>query len=295
VRRACDRPSYETAARAAILFLVGSLLSGDHAWARDLPKTDPDRRAILNAIPRDEVGQKLVVKDLVRFGDFAYVCSLFRTPDGYIQHTDESIDLGQWVLLRDGARWLPLPSGGGFAESTTYVDCAPNGLPKDVHRIRGEADIKRVYVATLGAALVDELTLGNRPGLMPLLVAFDVLRARDPAFDLPVEGAKSEILLGRHQAGDPSSAEVRAVRDDPALSAYQWNRCEVMGMRSNFDVNKECAADPVIRQACPSHMMLGRDRAAVDNCERTLQRLCLARVPTWACFQFSPLEGGVAK
>jgi hypothetical protein len=284
--------------RALMLATIcaSSVSLGRAAGARDLPKRDPARAAILDSVRRAP-GEKFIVKDLVRFGDFAYLCALVRDEKGFIQNTDGGLDINQWVLMSDGSRWLAMSSVGGFAADARHVDCAPS-FRSDVKQVSSVADVERIFVDELRSAIQRDLQYDQ---LSDANLALDVLRSKEPSFDVSLDGAKSDIIWKReavHRTPCSSPAcrekgpilkELTAVRDDPSLSALQWNWCETVGLRADsLEVTKRCAADPAARRACHTGMNLPRDRLGLDACRSELERACLEALPRKACLRAPP-------
>ena len=102
------------------------------ALARDIPKTDPNRIAILNAV-RESADQKFVVKDLVLAGDLGYFCAMPVTLDAKGRPVYDETDgqlmqrLVQVVLRKAGGQWRPVKQSVGYVNSLNNIDCRVAG------------------------------------------------------------------------------------------------------------------------------------------------------------------------
>jgi hypothetical protein len=125
---ACSDQNPSSTATSAVSSPTASGAASDGApHVRDLPKGDPDRQQILDAVrkielPRHDGKLKFVVRDLFRDGDAAYLCALLQE-DGQLERTDEDFDVGRWGLRKRADGWHAADVGGGLAERASHVDC----------------------------------------------------------------------------------------------------------------------------------------------------------------------------
>ena len=95
------------------------------ARARDLPRSDPDRLAILNAA-RGKDDAKFIVKDLFKSGDFAFLCALKQDPKYGIARTDEMLDVYLFVFIKHESAWIAV--NAGLLGASVVFDSFPYGL-----------------------------------------------------------------------------------------------------------------------------------------------------------------------
>ena len=100
------------------ILLVGS--SGG-LLARDLPKSDPDRLAMLNAA-RETPSVKFVVEDFVKDGDYGYLCAFTMRPDAkgrdnYDRGDGDSYLIRYFTFRKNAAAWQVLDRGNDFSGS----------------------------------------------------------------------------------------------------------------------------------------------------------------------------------
>lgn len=104
------------------------------ALGRDIPKSDPDRLAILNAA-RPAPNAKFVVKDLVVDDGYAFLCAFVQYTDASgrvdFDMTDESYGIMLFTLRKTGGRWSILSQLDSFSRGTPSAspdsDCYVNG------------------------------------------------------------------------------------------------------------------------------------------------------------------------
>ncbi|MDD2368755.1 MAG: hypothetical protein PHQ90_05580 [Sulfuricurvum sp.] len=130
-----------------IILLIIMLLLGITATAsaRDIPRTDPERKAILNAA-RSEPTIRFVVKDLYRSGNFAWLCAL-KSDNGELRRTDESIEVYAYILMRNKGVWVAKDMWYGFLGNEGTNDCskAVDEIPDLAGPPTSEKDLKTIW------------------------------------------------------------------------------------------------------------------------------------------------------
>jgi hypothetical protein len=277
------------AIRANIL-LFALLLAAPSASARDLPKSDPERTAILDAA-RGTDKVKFVVKDLFRGGDFAYLCAL-KSEGGNILGTDDALDVYQWVLIKDGGKWHPLDAGGGFAPDTKRVGCdiGHAGVPEARRQIKTPEDINAAMAAILQWQIRGDLDHGKvEPGNLAL---FQLLARRKVIGDFSIEHEKEaldrvQLRVSQDQCKEPAcktEAEkaftaVNARSKDPKLSALVWQNCRYGIRASNLTSVHRCVAAAAPLPHCRPNLKLQADRKDIEKCLADIHTLCDREYP----------------
>ncbi|HXU83898.1 MAG TPA: hypothetical protein VN914_21030, partial [Polyangia bacterium] len=140
--------------------LVCAFLLSAPAFARDLPRADPERAALLDAA-RGKQAVKFVVKDLVRAVDLAFLCALLADEKGRLSKTDESVDVYLAFLVKDGGRWLVLDTGGSLSSDASHVDCQPGRMGGAKKTFDTQEQIAAGIREILGAQLAEDLDFGR--------------------------------------------------------------------------------------------------------------------------------------
>jgi len=140
---------------ALLLFGITTSVS-----ARDIPRTDPERKVILDAV-RSSPDIRYVVKDLYRSGDFAWLCAL-ETENGEARRTDEAIEVNAYVLLRDKGAWVSNKFWTGFLGHEGTDDCS--SAVEQFYDLEGvppaEDDIKAVWKFVIQERLMSDIKWG---------------------------------------------------------------------------------------------------------------------------------------
>lgn len=253
------------------------------ANAADLDHNDPDRAAILNAA-RGEEAVRFVVKDLVKDGDYAFLCALKQDQDG-IAGTDEAIDVYDWGLYRDQGRWQALAlTGSTFAESTDKVDCSLNG-----QTITTAAQIRQAIADNFAADVRDEVhwrlsaaTLERLKQLVQLgvLQTVDVEDTKKPYDDTQLQ----VVLDACHDdacrsANRQAYTRLQQLQKAPSTSSLVWNRCGY-GMRANnLTLNARCMEATSPLPVCRPHQRLPNDEKSIAACLAAVEKKCESDVP----------------
>ena len=108
--------------------------------ARDIPKSDPDRLALLN-VARPALNAKFVVVDMLKDGEYAYLCAFTIRPDvqgreNYDRGDGDSYLISYFTFRKGAGVWRVLDKGNGFAAS-------PKGSPQQIcgMPIKNKSDI----------------------------------------------------------------------------------------------------------------------------------------------------------
>jgi len=262
------------AARALLPLVLYSL----SANAADLDHNDPDRTAILNAA-RGEEAVRFVVKDLVKDGDYAYLCALKQDKDG-VAGTDEAIDVYNWGLYRFQGHWHAQElSGATFAESTDKVDCSLEG-----HAITTATQIRTAIGDNFAADVRDEVhqhlsaaTLERFRQLAQLgvLQTMDVEDTKQPYSDTQLQ----VVLDACHddacrKANREAFDRLQQLQKAPGTSSLVWNRCGY-GMRAlNLTLNARCVEATAALPICRPHQRLPGDEKSIESCLAAVEKKC---------------------
>ena len=275
--------------RLACLFvaLVVFLQAAEgRAWARDLPRSDPDRLAILNAARgKDDV--KFIVKDLFKSGDFAFLCVLKQGPKNGIAGTDEMLDVYLYVLIRHEEVWIAVNAGDDFAKDTRHVPCtiSPRGGGEEVKAIASQEDVARVMVAVARDRILQNLDFRKFDDADMALLR--VLLQRQLVSDVNIEKDKDkfypvQLKLSKDRCATPACMDdnrkafevLGGLQTDPKISSLVWNGCEY-GLRvGNLVAIRECVREMSPRPYCRPNMNLLGDRKDIDKCLDEIVQLC---------------------
>jgi len=266
-------------------------LGHSNADAADLPRSDPDRAAILQAArPAPDV--KFVVKDLRKFGDFAFLCALQQTSDGGIIGTDEAIDVYKWTFVRNGGKWHAIDAGGGFARDAQHVSCDIDriDLGPAPNKIESAQDI-----VSLTAALVKEqikfdldyrqLVDANHPVLR-------ALQSKNVFGDMSIEHEKKpfdpiQLQVAKESCSSRSCVDetqkafqlLSTARKDATVSSLVWAGCQY-GLRAlSMSVIQRCVSSAARLPYCRPRMKLNADRTEIAHCIADIRAMCEKDIP----------------
>lgn len=266
------------------LFMLG--LGPARSWARDLPKSDPDRAAILNAA-RGTDKVRFIVKDLFKAGDFAFLCALEQEPKGGVIGTDDMLDVLQWVLIKRDRAWTAVRVGGGFASDVSDVPC---GFVDEAVRSKdGIVTTREEVVGVLVVALRDEIQKELDQGMFDEdnLAVLDMLIQRGLTSGISIEHKKDKfdpvqlrVCVDRCKSSacvDDNKGAFEALSqwwDDAKISSLVWANCGY-GMRAGtLVVVRECVREMSARAYCRPNMTLVRDRKDIEKCLAEINSLC---------------------
>ncbi|MCB6182227.1 hypothetical protein LIN78_01480 [Leeia sp. TBRC 13508] len=254
--------------------------------ARDLPKSDPDRKAILDAI-RSEPDEKIVVKDLFRAGDFAWTCTLKTTDTGEYYRTDESIEVYFSVLLKQNGKWLNQSVGGSFTESAAKVDCSwPQGKIASGNAIpQSQENIQSIWKKTLQAEWLDGLHWGKLPKMtaeMQSLAKYGLIE--DISAETPKEGldhTQISIMLDRCKKNSSCITQTKQaiqqlaiLQKDKSVSSVIWNNCNYGLRLFNPILIAQCVSKQSTRPECKPGQMVLKHQTTLSQCIDGIHKQC---------------------
>lgn len=261
------------------------------AVAADLPRSDPDRAAILEAArPAPDV--KFVVKDLRKFGDFAFLCALEQSSDGGIVGTDDQLDVYKWVFVRHAGKWHAIEAGSGFANNAQRVSCDSYrpGANAPPQKIDSEQDI-----ASLAVDLVKEQVrsaLDYRELVDRNASVLRALQAKNLLNDMSIEHVKKpfdpvQLQVAKERCASRSCADgtvksfqlLNKARTDDTVSSLVWTGCQY-GLRAlNLMVIQQCVSVASRLPYCRPNMKLNADRKDIGHCIGDMLAMCEKDLP----------------
>ena len=266
---------------ACLLISLAAALGCASANARDLSRNDPDRAAILDAV-RGDPDARLVVKDLVRWGDLAYVCALKQDRDGDYYRTDESIEVYQSALARRDGTWDAVGLGGGFAGDGAHVDCNVDDAPVT------QENLGRLLAQSVQSSVLDALDYGQMSGDYDgwlrwlaqhhLLGDFSIEHEKraytqDQAQFSSKPCGKSQPC--RKKIADAYTALTKASAD-ASVSSLVWTNCGY-GLRvTNLAIVAACVDKFRAAPDCRTGQHYGADHASIGRCIGAIKRQCKA-------------------
>jgi len=261
------------------------------AVAADLPRSDPDRAAILEAA-RPVPDVKFVVKDLRKFGDFAFLCALEQSTDGAIFGTDDQLDVYQWVFVRHVGKWHAIEAGGAFARNAQHVSCETHRVGADSapQKMESEQDI-----ASLAVNLVEEQirsALHYHQMVDPNASVLRALQSKNLLRDMSIERDKNPYDTGQLQiakqhcasrncAGETAEAFqlLSKARTDDKVSSLVWANCQY-GLRAhNLVFIQRCVSTASRLPYCRPRMKLTADRKDIGRCIGNIRAMCEKELP----------------
>lgn len=249
--------------------------------ARDLSRNDPDRAAILDAV-RGEPDVHLVVKDLVRWGDLAYVCVLKQGRDGDYYRTDESIEVYQSALGRVDGAWDAVSLGGGFAGDAAHVDCNVNDAPVT------QENLGRLIAQSVQASVLDALDYGQMTNDYDRWLHW--LAQRHLLDDFSIEHEKRAYTQDQAQFSSKACGKSQPCRKkiadayadlskasaDASVSSLVWTNCGY-GLRvTNLALVAACVGKFRAAPDCRAGQRYGADHASIGRCVGAIKRQCKA-------------------
>jgi hypothetical protein len=276
---------------ALFLFSIGTLAS-----ARDIPRTDPDRKAILDAVRRSPEIQ-FVVKDLYRSGDFAWLCAV-ETVNGVMRRTDEGDpgpELHAFVLLHDKGAWVYSESMfGGFLSAAEKADCT--FTVEQVADLAGppasERDLKAVWQFVVHERLLDDLKWGHwgkslddgvrstiamlkAHGIAEDFVIDDktgkYLKPDQQLFDIAMEQCKDAHC---RKATSQAAADLPRLYDDSRVSSLVWDNCQYGRRMGRVDLIANCVDTHRLKPYCRPGMRYFQDKEDIQHCLGDIAQQC---------------------
>jgi hypothetical protein len=284
--------------RRFALLLIGFLMLGldsARSWARDLPRSDPDRAAILNAA-RGADKVKFIVKDLFKAGDFAFLCALKQEPNGGVIGTDDMLDVLQWVLIKRGKAWTAVRVGEGFAPDVSHVPC---GFVDEAVRSKdGIIATREEVVGVLVVAFRDEIQRQLDQGTFDEddLALLGMLIQRGLTSGISIEHKKDKIdpvqlkvCVDRCKSSacvDDNKSAFEALSrwwDDAKISSLVWSNCGYGVRAGTLVAVRECVREMSERSYCRPNMTLVRDRKDIEECLAETNSLCRRTIGRKMC------------
>ncbi len=264
-----------------LLISLAAALACPSGDARDLSRNDPDRAAILDAA-RGDPQVRLVVKDLARWNDLAYLCALKQEGTGEYLRTDDAIKVYRYALVRAPAGWTPVEIGGGFAADAAHVDCTIDDQAVTPDNLGG-------FIAdAVKSTVLDSLDYGrlntDADDLLKLLAHKKLLD------DFSIEHDKSaysadQAAISRTACGNAEACKKKIgqaydfltkMRTDPAVSSLIWANCNY-GLRvSNLALVAACVDKTKALPQCRPNQRFNADRENITQCIGSLKRQCRA-------------------
>jgi hypothetical protein len=268
--------------------LFGSVVAAG-SGVRDLPKSDPDRSALLDAARAGE-DVKFVVRDFVKAGDYAFLCALKKERSGGIVGTDDMIDVYRYFFVRESGRWIPIPREGGFTNDVRDVPCEID-LADDLPRAPGEthpvlleheADLVRVIVSEVQSTIRHDLDAGAvDPDARE---QWELLGRKKVARDFSIEHEKPKteplpVQVTSQQRACKSAACKKAVEDafhdllvlrnDERVSSLVWANC---WQDADLAATRACVSAMSSRPYCRPAMKFVADRRDIDRCAAEIRQ-----------------------
>lgn len=261
------------------------------ASARDIPRSDPARIAILDAV-RSSPEVRLVVKDLFRSGDFAWLCVLEST-NGVIRGTDDALDVSTYVLLLDRGKWVAVSAGGGLASSVRSAECG--GELADTAGLSGlpasEDDLKALWQGVIRRGLLEDLRWGhwgkNLDGARSTIAMLKEHGVQDDfAIDHPkVKLDQVQFDVAMQQCGKDArcqraiaQAAVDLIRlhGDRRVSSLVWDNCQYGLRMHRTDLIANCVSTHVPKPYCGAGLRYFQDKDAIQRCLGDIRHQCRA-------------------
>jgi hypothetical protein len=253
------------------------------SWARDLPSSDPDRAALLDAA-RDDEHDRFAVRDLLKVGDCAFLCALKQYPSGEFVGSDGATDVYHYFFVRQDGSWVPISGGVASTHDTREVPCGIQPLDKFQRAlgwsqpvvIQGEAELTQVMVTEVQSAIRYDLDQSAvDPGH---LVAWELLGRRGITRDFSIEHVLSkdepskESVQWQQRAcssalcGKTLKAALRdlvAMKKSGRVSSLVWEGCW-----ADLDLvsTRACVVELSSRPYCRPRMQFVADRQDIDRC-----------------------------
>lgn len=265
---------------ACALALAGPIA---RAEVRDLPRSDPDRKALLDAARGGE-SLKFVVRDFFKADDLAFLCALAKESGGVVM-TDEAIDVYAWLFVRDeGGRWRARSLAGGLTMDMKNVSCdfAPSDAPEALHHLDTRDELLALFDLTLREELQDALAYAQP--LEEGLALLQLLEKKGLTAGVPLDRAKQPLTPDQlkrmkdacgARACDAKNERTRLrlerVRTAETLGSLAWERCNIKGVRANdLGVTARCLKEAAALPACRPGLRLSRDLALAEACMAAL-------------------------
>jgi len=264
--------------------LIALLLFGitTASSARDLPHTDPERKAILDAMrssPDRTPNSHYVVKDLYRSGDFAWLCAVESDKYGVVRNTDESITVHAFVLLLDKGTWILDSPWYGWLGHEGADDCSAAG-EKTLDRPGPPAskdDFKAVWQFVVKKRLLGDLEHGHFGKTLAdeMQSKVAVLKAHGVLEDFVIDHSMekfSQVYFDNaawwckdancRNAITQAAADLSRLHGDSRVSSLVWDNCQHDGpvlMASCIDTHMP-------KPYCRPGLLYFQDKDDIQHC-----------------------------
>jgi hypothetical protein len=268
------------------LFLLGVTST---ASSRDLPRTDPDRKAILDAV-RSSPEIKFVVKDLYRSGDFAWLCAL-ETENGVVRRTDESIEVSAFALLRDKGEWVSEHVWDGFLDATGKADCASavDEIANVASPPGSEDDLKAVWKFVVQRGLMDDIRWGHWGKSLDggVRSTMAMLKQHGIQEDFVIDHLKTPFDQGQfnvaitqckdancRKAMTQAAADLTRLHGDNRVSSLVWDNC-MYGLRIHrTDLIANCVDTHMLKPQCRPGLHYFQNKDEIQHCLSDIAQQC---------------------
>jgi len=278
--------------------LIALLLFGitTASSARDLPHTDPERKAILDAT-RSDPAVRFVVKDLYRSGDFAWLCAQ-DSVDGAITRVGEAIQVKAFILFRDKGVWFSVDVWHGWfnrgekalADCSSAFDSINGAIPLDQFNIVvppvSEEDIKTLWQIAGRSAIMDYIGLRKREGAN-VLGTIAMLKQHGILEDFVIDYPKGEVGHGDIDAAmkrckdascrkvmTQAAADISRQRGDNRVSSLVWDNCQYGVRIQRMDSITNCIGTHMLKPYCRSGMHYFQDKEDIQRCLGDIAKQC---------------------
>jgi hypothetical protein len=265
------------------------LLGASAASARDIPRADPNRIAILDAVRRSpEV--RLVVKDIFRSGDFAWLCVLEST-NGVIRGTDDAFDVLTFALLLDHGKWIVESAGGGLASSVRSAECGSelteaaglNGPPAS------EDDLKALWQGVIRRILLDDLRWGHwGKKLDGVRSKIAMLKEHGVREDFGIDHPKVKLDqvqfdVAMQQCGKDArcrktmaqaATDLTRLHGDSRVSSLVWDNCQYGLRMLRTDLIAQCVSTHMLKPYCSSGLSYFQNKNEIQHCLADITLQC---------------------
>jgi hypothetical protein len=259
--------------------------------ARDIPRTDPERKAFLDAV-RSSPEIRFVVKDLYRSGDFAWLCAL-ETENGVVRRTDESVEVNAYILLRNKGAWVSEPFWTGFLGHEGTADCsmAVEQIDNVAAPPASEDDLKAVWKYVVRIGLMEDVKWGHwgkslddgvrsrmsmlkEHGMQEDFVIdhpkdkFDQLQ-----FDIAMEQCKDS---GCKKTMAQAAADLIRLNGDSRISSMVWENCKYGLRLHRTDLIANCIDTHMLMPHCRPGLHYFENKEDIQHCLGDIAQQCRA-------------------
>lgn len=274
-------------------FLFGITIT---ASARDMPYSDPERKAILDAA-RDSPATSFVVKDLYRSGDFAWLCVL-ETVDGVIRRNDGMIEVNAFLLFRDKGVWVShnvltdLLSTGEKADCARVFNSIDGAIPLDQFNLvvppAAEEDIETLWQIVGRSAIMNALRSGDRGRMFDgVRSKIAMLKEHGILEDFGIDYPKGEVGQGDIKAAvarckdiscrkvmKQAAADLSRQQGDSRVSSLVWDNC-MYGVRiQRTDLIASCIDTHMVKPYCRPGLRYFQDKKDIQRCLGDIAKEC---------------------